>query len=242
MSIPWARVIRSAAWVLPLLALAVHADAQQTEDTGVWLGGFVNGKLPPSMNNDQGSWRLWTDVQLRFGDDASEFAQAVLRPGIGYSLKRGWSIWGGYGYIRTDPPYSSSTTNEHRIWEQAIWSGAIGQTGLQSRTRLEQRFVSSGNDVGWRVRELVKLSRPVGSATMRKAWSVIVSDEYFVNVNSTDYGAAAGSDRNRFFVGPGLAVSRPLVVEIGYLNQYTIRASGPNKTDHLFATNLLWRF
>ena len=52
-------------------------DAQQSEeDFGIWLGGFANGRLPPSLNNVQGSWRLWMDVQARFGDDASRFARS----------------------------------------------------------------------------------------------------------------------------------------------------------------------
>ena len=223
---------------IALLALADRVDAQETEDFGIWLGGFVNGRFPPSWNNDQGAWRLWTDVQMRFGDDASRFSQGVLRPGIGYTLGRGWTVWGGYAYIRTDPPYATSTTTEHRIWEQAIWSGAIGTTALSSRTRLEQRFVSTGSDTGWRLREFVKGTRRVSSTI----WSAVVSDEYFVNVNSTDFGATAGPDRNRFFVGPSVSLGNGVFVEIGYLNQYTFRANGPDKNDHLLATNLFWSF
>jgi hypothetical protein len=221
-----------------LLGLADRVDAQQSDDSGIWLGGFANGRLPPSVNNDQGSWRLWMDVQARFGDDASRFSQGVLRPGIGYALGRGWTVWGGYAYIRTEPPYSTSTTTEHRIWEQAIWSGAIGATALSSRTRMEQRFVSTGSETGWRLREFVKVARPMASRTI---WSVVVSDEYFLNVNSTDFGATAGPDRNRFFVGPGVKLGKT-ALEIGYLNQYTFRSNGPDKIDHLLAANLFWSF
>jgi hypothetical protein len=224
---------------LALLALPERVDAQQTEDSGIWLGGFANGKLPASLNNDAGSWRLWTDVQVRFGDNASRFSQGVLRPGIGYAIGRGWTVWVGYAYIRTDPPYSTSTTTEQRLWEQASWSGAVGTTVLSSRTRMEQRFVSNGSDTGWRLREFVKASRRLARQPI---WSVVVSDEFFLNLNSTDFGASAGSDRNRFFVGPGVALSRALVMEIGYLNQYTFRSNGPDKNDHLFATNLFWSF
>jgi hypothetical protein len=222
-----------------LLVLADRVDAQQSEDFGIWLGGFANGKLPPSLNNDQGSWRLWLDLQVRFGDDASSFAQGVLRPGIGYALGRGWTVWGGYGYIRTDPPYSTSTTTEQRIWEQASWSGAVGATALSSRTRIEQRFVSTGSETGLRLRDFIKVVRPVASRTM---WSAVVSDEYFLNLNSTDFGATAGPDRNRFFVGPSVSLGKAVFVEIGYLNQYTFRSNGPDKNDQLIATNLFWTF
>jgi len=232
-------VSRVLVWVLALLSLADRVHAQDSEDFGIWLGVFGNGKLPSSLNDDRGSWRLWTDVQLRFGDDASRFSQGVLRPGIGYAVGRGWTVWGGYAYIRTDPPYSTSTTNEQRIWEQASWSGAIGTTTVSSRTRMEQRFVSTGSDTGWRLREFVKVARPLST---RKVWSAVISDEIFLNLNSTNFGASAGTDRNRFFVGPGVVLNKALVLEIGYLNQYTFRSNGPDKNDHLFATNLFWSF
>lgn len=227
------------ACLLVLLAFADRADAQQTEDSGIWLGGFANGRLPSSLNNDRGAWRLWMDVQARFGDDASSFSQGVLRPGIGYTVGRGWTVWGGYAYIRTDPPYSTSTTTEQRIWEQVIWSGAIGATAVSSRTRMEQRFVSTGSETGWRLREFVKVVRPLDS---RRIWSAAVWDEYFLNVNSTDFGATAGPDRNRFFVGPSVSLAKTVFLEIGYLNQYTFRSNGPDKNDHLLATNLFWSF
>ena len=235
----WSCAVRVAVCTLSLLALASDVSAQTNEDSGIWLGGFANGKLPPALNNEAGSWRLWMDVQARFGDGASQFSQGVLRPGIGYTLGRGWSIWGGYGYIRTDAPYATVSTTEHRVWQQVIWSRTFGTTALSSRTRVEQRFVSTGTDVGWRVREFVKMARPLGS---RRIWSAVVSDEYFVNVNDTNYGATAGPDRNRFFIGPGVKLNSSLNVEVGYLNQYTFRKNGPDKNDHLFATNVFWSF
>lgn len=238
-SFRWSSALRVAVCAVALLALASPVRAQTDEDSGVWLGGFVNGKLPASLNNDAGSWRLWMDVHARFGDDASQFSQGVLRPGIGYALGRSFSIWGGYGYIRTDAPYATTPTTEHRIWEQVIWSRAIGPTALSSRTRFEQRFVSTGTDVGWRLREFVKVARPLGAT---KIWSAVVSDEFFVNMNDTNFGATAGPDRNRFFIGPGAKLSQSLAVEIGYLNQYTFRANGPDKNDHVFATNVFWSF
>jgi hypothetical protein len=104
---------------------------------------------------------------------------------------------------------------------------------------MEQRFVSTGSDTGWRLREFVKVARPLST---RKVWSAVISDEIFLNLNSTNFGASAGTDRNRFFVGPGVILNKALALEIGYLNQYTFRSNGPDKNDHLFATNLFWSF
>jgi hypothetical protein len=235
--IRWYCGLRVAACALVLIAGAGRVSAQQDEDSGVWIGGFANGKLPPSLNDDRGAWRLWTDIQLRFGDDVSRFSQGVFRPGIGYAFSRGWTIWAGYAYVRTEAPYATSTMTEHRIWEQAIWSGALGSTALSSRTRLEQRFVSTGSNTGWRLREFVKVAQP-----LKSPWFGVVSDEFFANLNTTDFGASAGSDRNRFFIGPGVRLGGDLSMEIGYLNQYTFRSNGPDKNDQLFAANVFWSF
>jgi hypothetical protein len=215
------------------------AGAQTNEDFGIWGGATVTGPLPRPLNDSAGRWRLWTDVQLRFGDNASRFSQGVVRPGIGYTLGSGWTVWLGYAYIRTEPPYATSTTTEQRIWEQASWGGAVGTTRLSSRTRLEQRFVSTGSQTGWRLRELVKVSQPLGAKSI---WSAVVYDEFFLNLNSTNFGATQGPDRNRFFVGPGVSLSRAVVVEVGYLNQYTYRNNGPDKNDNVLAVNLFWNY
>jgi hypothetical protein len=221
-------------------AESAHAD---TEDTGVWLAVFANGKLPPSWNDARNSWRLWADAALRFGDDASRLSQGLLRGGVGYTLSDAWSIWAGYAYIRTDAPYASTPTNEQRLWQQAIWSGAIAKTKLSSRTRLEQRFFGAGSETGWRLREFLKLTQPLGSTD---TWSMVISDEIFLNLNDATFtassAASAGWDRNRFFVGPGVNFNSSLRAEFGYLNQHTFRNNGPDKNDQILAVNFFVNF
>jgi len=224
--------------VAVLLTLALSPAvrrARAKSDFGVWTGATVTAKLPRSLNDDVGRWRAWMDVQLRLGDDASRLSQTILRPGIGYAISSAWTAWAGYAYVRTEPPYASQSTTENRIWEQASWSGAMGRTRLGSRTRLEQRFVSTGSQTGWRLREQVKATQPLGTNSI---WSAVVSDEYFVTLRSATSGASAGSDRNRFFVGPGVKLSKAVTMEAGYLNQYIFSSTGSGKTDHIIAVNL----
>jgi Protein of unknown function (DUF2490) len=225
------------------LLSATQGAKAATEDSGAWFGVFVNGELPPSLNDSAGSWRLWFDAQLRLGDDAGRFSQGVVRPGVGYALSEAWSLWAGYAYIRTEAPYATTPTNEQRIWEQAIWNGAIGATKLSSRTRLEQRFFNGGTDTGWRVREFVKLVQPLGA---ENTWSFVVSNEIFVNLNNANLTpnlmAASGWDRNRFFVGPGINLNKFVRLEFGYMNQYTFRHNGPDKNDQILAANVFVNF
>ena len=155
-----------------LFATPTSADAAD-EDFGAWFAVFANGKLPEPLNDSQGSWRLWLDAALRFGDDASRFSQGLIRAGLGYPLGNAWTVWAGYAYIRTEPPYANPPTDEQRIWEQVIWNGAINRLKLSSRTRLEQRFFRGGTDTGWRLRESIKLTHPLDSSD---SWSLVLSD------------------------------------------------------------------
>jgi Protein of unknown function (DUF2490) len=213
------------------------------EDFGAWFAVFANGKLPEPLNDGRGSWRWWLDGALRFGDDASRLSQALIRGGVGYPLSDAWTAWAGYAYIHTEAPYASIPTDENRIWEQVVWNGAISRLKVSSRTRLEQRFFVGGIDTGWRLRESVKLTRPLDS---NDGWSLIVSDELFINLNNANLTpnstATAGLDRNRFFVGPGLDLTRSSRAEFGYMNQYTFRHNGPDKQDHILAVNFFISF
>ncbi len=68
------------------------------EDFQVWgnitaLGnfGFVNPDNP-----DLKKFRWWMEGQGRFGNDASQFTQAIIRPGLGYAITDKIIIWAGY--------------------------------------------------------------------------------------------------------------------------------------------------
>jgi len=221
-----------------MLAFAPGLRAQYV-DSGIWLGGSITGKLPSSMNDSKGSWRLWVDGQLRFGDDSSRFSQGLVRPGVGYAANKSWSLWAGYAYIRTDQPYARKASNENRIWEQASWQHSFGSTDLSSRTRLEERFHSAGSDIGVRLREMGKLMQPLGAKNL---WLIAVYDEIFINLNSTNFGARSGADRNRAFAGPGVNLSRSIRAEMGYMNQYTFNNNGPDRVDHTLSINTFWNF
>ena len=54
--------------------------------------------------------------------------------------------------------------------------------------------------------------------------------------------APASSDRNRFFVGPGIRLSKAVSLEISNLNQHTFRPNGPDKDDHFARHKRLLEF
>lgn len=193
--------------------------------------GFVNPENPSAKKI---LW--WLEGQGRFGDNASHFSQALLRPGLGYQINEKTSIWAGYAWAPTDRPFVSRPVDEQRVWQQLLWRDKFSFGTVQSRSRLEERMIPQlGDDVGLRYRQLVKLAVPLSFAP---GFSYIVQDEVFVALNTNDWVTRRGMDNNRFFTGVGYAFTKNVTGEIGYMNHYIIR-QGANLMDHILSVNIL---
>ena len=108
-------------------------------------------------------WKWWFDGHLRFFDDTDGFGQSIARPGIGYALSENATLWAGYAWIRTSPG-SADDFDEHRAWQQLTWSEQLWATKFDLRSRLEERFVETGAETGWRFRQLAAVRRPQPAA------------------------------------------------------------------------------
>lgn len=217
------------------VAAVAPARADLHHDSGGWLMLFANGSFAPA-SPDLARLRWWFDLQPRFTED-SDFEQLLVRPGVGWDVGGGASLWLGYAYIDTDPPARASF-DEHRIWQQFLWSTKLQSLGLQSRTRLEQRFVETGSDTGWRLREFVKATYPLA---FQSRLGLAVYDELFVDLNDTDWGADGGLSQNRLFAGFAwkLDDGGHAVAELGYLNQWIGTTGRQDTMNHLASFNLL---
>lgn len=211
--------------------------AQTIDDTGQWLAVFGNGDIGSEESIYRFKW--WFDGHARFFDDTDGFGQSIVRPGIGYPFgDTSIVLWAGYGWIRTSPA-ANPVFDEHRIWQQITWTEEFEPTTIGFRSRLEQRFVETGSDTGWRFRQLVSLRRPLDAAPRL---SLVVWNELFLHLNDTDWGANAGFDQNRIFVGFGLKCNpdSSCRIEIGYMNQYVNRFQQDNLSNHILSINLYW--
>lgn len=224
-------------FVLSLLLLVGPklAHSQVVNDSGTWLALFANGDIR-SAHTDR--WKWWFDGHARFFDDTNGFGQSIVRPGIGYRLGESATVWAGYGWIATSPA-AVPTFDEHRVWQQITWSNDLCDTSLGYRSRLEQRFLETGSDTGWRFRQLVAARRPFAQAPNL---TFVLWDEVFLNFNDTDWGADGGFDQNRVFVGLGFKFKSdsPVRIETGYLNQYVGRPGRDDLSNHLVSVNLYW--
>jgi len=158
---------------------------------------------------------------------------ALLRPAVGVRLADHWSTHAGYALILTVPDHGS-VVNEHRAWGQVVGNASLGErVRVQSRTRLEHRFVGSGR-VGHRARKFIRVEGPSGGSG---GASPVVWNELFLGLNPTDWGAVAGVDQNRLFVGLFLLAPPWARLEAGYLFVYRDRG-GADLYTHALAINL----
>lgn len=210
--------------------------AEAIDDTGLWLALFANGKLNPQ--EEESPWRWWYDGHVRWFDDFDGFGQTIVRPGVGYKVSERATLWAGYAWIHTEPA-APSPFDEHRAWQQLTWGHNFEPTTLDLRSRLEERFMESGSDTGWRFRQMAALRHPL-AADLRI--TLVAWDEVFFHLNDTDWGSKSGFDQNRAFVGFGWKphAEASWRVEIGYLNQYIDRAGGLDVSNHLLSMNLFW--
>jgi hypothetical protein len=215
--------------------LAVPLVAQTKDDGQLWSALVLQGRFG-DKESGLDRWRWMFDLQDRQRDEGEHFELGVVRPAVGYAITDRLVAHLGYGWFVADPK-GRDEFGEHRPWQQLTWNIPVGDVTVQSRTRLEQRFVETDGDTGWRLREFVKTTVPL-SADKRVFASVW--DELFWDLDDTDWGQRAGFRQNRAFVGPGwfLGEGKHVSLEVGYLNQWVDRP-GEDKLNHVLS---IWLF
>ncbi|RJG55087.1 DUF2490 domain-containing protein [Sphingobium terrigena] len=221
-------VLRLSTLFTAMAALPAHG----AEDEQLWLQTIAQGPI-------SGDIVYFAEVQSRFGRDMDGLDQMLLRPAIGVKLSDRLTVFQGYAYVRT-PRSGGGDTREHRSFQQINWSlGKVAGGPLSSRTRIEQRWVSSGDDMGWRLRQWLRLAVPLTGKP--GGVSALTYAEGLVALNDTDWGARKGFDRLRSFAGLELPFAGKSTVEVGYLNQYVKNRGRADDVDHVLLVTLQLR-
>lgn len=206
------------------------AQAETIEDGRAWFNLTSEGDITDKL-------RWYFELQPRLKQEGREFDQVLVRPGFHYKLSDRVLIGGGYAYVRTRTARDYS--NEDRIWQQLIYS-STWDNGIRftSRSRLEQRFLDTGDDTGWRYRQLLRVSKPLAAMP---SISPLLWNELFINLRETDWGSMKGFDQNRLFAGVAWSVNSDARLEFGYINQY-VRGREQDNMNHVLSTSLFLNF
>lgn len=142
---------------------------------------------------------------------------------------RGWvkrddahaNTWG----VGIEQRWNGSEQREVRLLQQVGYAWR----NIDLRTRMEQRFVSTDPQTGWRVRQRVGTSIPLGDA--EEHWSLTANAELFLTLRNTDPDGQTGITGVRTFVGLERSFGR-YDVSLGYLRQQEVRDDAPDRIGH----------
>jgi hypothetical protein len=221
-------------FLIAALAMATLAPgaAWASSDGQLWTATGASGKIAPRVD-------VSIDEAVRFSDAAGGLNQIRLSAMIGYHIAPHIILWVGYVHA---PDYAQghAIRVERRAREQIsaqlgnFWGGT-----LSGVVKVEQRWRDTGSDTGWRVRGLLKWTRPF--RTDGKT-ALVVSHESFLNLDSTDWGQIRGYDQMRNFIGINTPLVPRVKIEMGYLNRRLIVRGGADESDHVASVALGYSF
>lgn len=205
---------------LPLVLLATPAAAQQ-HDAQAWLQVNTAIPLAPRL-------RVTLEQIARASDRQDGLYQTEVGGILGYKVADGVEL--GFGYRAVGAHNGNAAADEDRLRQHVVLSAGR----LTARLRIDERFSHAGGAVGFRVRPLVRYNQPVGGGI-----ALFASHESFFLPNSTAWGQRRGYERMRNIVGAALPLSRTLLADLGYLNQYRFARGGARaQMDHALSLQL----
>ncbi|MCW3837369.1 DUF2490 domain-containing protein [Sphingomonas canadensis] len=207
-----------AAFLVPLPALAQQQDEQ------LWLQ--TNASVTIGDRE-----KITLEGIGRFSDRADGFSHAEAGILFTHTTDGGIELSIGYRHVE-DWNQGVALPNEERLRQMVLVPLGSGFTG---RLRFEQRFNSSGSEIGVRLRPRLGFDTPLND----KGVKLFATQEHFLNFNTTGWGQRAGYERMRNAVGISLPLGGKLRGEVGYLNQYRFgRAGKRDQMDHALTFTL----
>jgi hypothetical protein len=125
------------------------------------------------------------------------------------------------------------------LWQQVILKQPIGNFQVQHRYRLEQRWIDTL--FRQRMRYRAQCIIPLQNTYLKEGKGLFmnVNDEIFLG-----FGKGIGKnilDQNRFIAAVGYQFSPNLNVQMGYLNQFVIKANGVQmERNHTLWTSIVY--
>ncbi len=215
-----------------LMLVGAPASAETSQDEQFWLNLTSMGSIKDDLV-------YLAEIQPRVGDGVSRIDQALFRGAIGRKFSPSVTVYQGFAHI-VAPVEGGKDVNEERSFQQLNWTLGKPWAGeLSSRTRLEQRWRSDGNDMGWRLREMLRYEKPLEPNS--DALNALVYAEGFVALNNTDWGARDGFDQLRSFIGAEVGLPGASTLEVGYLNQIINQRGGNTRVNHVASVTLFFR-
>lgn len=224
-----------------LIALTASTNTQAasaTSDYLTWIPININVKMTEQL-------RGFLEFQPRIGNDSSHLTSMMVRPSIGWAISPQATIWAGY-LMSADTVSLTSDKYliENRAWQGFTWKDTTNNKQFiwEVRNRLEERFLPRNSDPSLRWRTRIRVEQLIPNFS---SWSVIASEEIFVNLNDNANNAQlkTGAQQNRAYLGVGYRFAPEFQIETGYLYQHVWKTSPvTDQNNHVWMTNLNLNF
>ncbi|MEQ8704745.1 MAG: DUF2490 domain-containing protein [Phaeodactylibacter sp.] len=205
--------------------LAVSAQKDIAVQYNTWYMYFGNHRLTDKLG-------LHTEYQWRRHEWVDTWQQSLMRVGLDYYLTDNSTLTAGYGWIESFPYGEQpvpATFTEHRIWQQWSINQRVGRLYVNHRYRLEQRFLEHPENSGYvfrqRARYRLMTILPIGHRDLADhAFFLSAYAEPFIS-----FGEGVGANilgQNRLYLALGYRFNSRVNFQLGYLNQYIVKADG----------------
>lgn len=190
-----------------------------------------------TINN---KWSIHTEFDNRIFINPTTENLYVLRTHARYKINSEFEIGGGFSYFSVTTQIPEVTYDfripEYRGQQDITWKKEYGNTTLNQRVQIEERFIHNANKVGllpgttyyWRFRYRLQ-----GEYSFWKKESqylrTIVYDELMINGGkNVVYNTF---DQNRIYAAMQYGLNKNSAFELGYLKSFQQRASGVDYFD-----------
>lgn len=150
--------------------------------------------------------------------------QLYVQPSVIYKFSPNFNTAMSYTYQRNNP-LTDDYSNEHRIWEQAVYGHSFAKFRFTNRVRFEQRFIENRQTgdypLSTRLRYQLGCNFPLQGKTLDK-------NEFYLNTYNESYFSLTGQknatySENWTYAGIGYNLGKMGRVELGYLLQMAVR-------------------
>ena len=204
--------------MISFIALGKLSAQTQYQNSG-WFFFLNNTKFNKK-------WGLQFDAQIRSADDLGYVRNTLIRPALQYFINDKHNVALGYLWQTTDLRLvgtSKNLFNEHRIFEQYIYTHKLKSIFASHRFRVEQRFIERANEevFSQRFRYFFRLVQPLQktAASFDKGVFVALQNEVFLNFQNKEKINNSVFDQNRLYLAGGYRFSKKVDLEVGYMNQ-----------------------
>ena len=171
-----------------MLLMPGAAHAQETDEQ-LWLQTNANVALSDDT-------RITLEGIARFSDRQDGMFHTEIGGIVSHKLSKHVEI--GLGYRHVSGHGGNTADDEDRLRQHVV----LTYGRVTGRLRVDERFHPDGDEIGFRIRPLVRYNHPVGKNT-----AVFLSHESFFMANSTDWGQRAGYDRMRNIIGVAVPIA-----------------------------------